>query len=86
MSTHGYNTVMIDPKSKGTILNLFNKTGNHTTTGRDLISYRYQSEARNCRSQIKGDDPQPVYQNRERLLSYSKQYEVSILTKYISSV
>ena len=63
--------VTIDPKSKGTILNLFFKTGNHsdtiswsintTTTGRDLVSYQYQSEAFNQWSQIKVDDPQPIY-------------------------
>ena len=29
---------------------------NTTTTGRDLVSYQYQSESRNYRSQIKGDD------------------------------
>ena len=33
---------------------------NATTTGRGIVSYRYQSEARNYQSQIKGDDPQPV--------------------------
>ena len=33
---------------------------NATTTGLDLVSYRYQSEARNYQSQIKGDDPKPV--------------------------
>ena len=45
--------VTIDPKSKGTILNLFFKTGNHsdtiswsintTTTGRDLVINPYQA-------------------------------------------
>jgi len=49
-----YNPVTTNPKSKGTILNLFIKTGNHadtivcsintTTTGGDLVSYRYQSK------------------------------------------
>ena len=83
-----YNPVMIDPKSNGAILNLFNQNMeppwiqsiNATTTGFDLVSYWYQSEAHNYQSKIKGDDPQPVYQNREGLLSYSKQYRVSILT------
>ena len=32
-------------------------------------------------SQTKGDGPQPVYQNRERLLSRSKQYRVPISTE-----
>ena len=60
----GYNLVTIDAKSKGMIPNLFIKTGNHTATiqwtidsttiGRDLVSYRYQSEARNYPYQIKG--------------------------------
>ena len=69
-----YNPVVIDIKLKGVILNLFINTGNHTdtiswsinatTTGRDLISYQYQSEGHNYRSQIKGDDPRPVYQIR----------------------
>ena len=36
---------------------------NAITTGRDLVSYRYQSEARNYPSQIKRDNPQPVKQN-----------------------
>ena len=42
--------------------------------------FQYQSEARNYQSQIKGEDPQSVYQNREGLLSRSKQYGVSIST------
>ena len=59
----------------GTILNLFNKTGNQsaatlwtinaTTTGLDLISYRYQSEVHNYQCQINRHNPQPVYQNRK---------------------
>ena len=63
--------VTIFVKSKGMILNLFIKTGNHTetilwsinatATGRDLVSYQYQWEACNYRFQIKGDDPQTVY-------------------------
>ena len=36
MSTHGYNLVTINAKSKGTILSLFIKTGNHTNTICDL--------------------------------------------------
>ena len=60
----GYNPVTIDPKSKGMILNLFIKTGNHTdaiswsinatTTGRGIVSYRYQSEARTISPKLKG--------------------------------
>ena len=38
---------------------------NATTTGRDLVSYQHQLEARNYWSQIKGENPKPVYQNRE---------------------
>ena len=55
VNTREYNPVTIDAKSKGVILNLFIKTGNHTdtilwsinatTTGRDLVSYQYQSKA-----------------------------------------
>ena len=55
VNTREYNPVTIDAKSKGAILNLFIKTGKHTdiilwsinatTTGSDLVSYRYQSEA-----------------------------------------
>ena len=60
----------IDPKSKGMILNLFIKTGNHmetilwsinaTTTGRNLVIDI------NCKlitidPKFKRDDPQPVY-------------------------
>ena len=33
------------------------------------------------RSQIKGDDLQPVYQNRKQLLSHSKQYGVTLSTE-----
>ena len=67
----GNNPATFDPKLNGTILNLFIKTGNlrdiislsinATTTGCDLVSYQYQSEARNFWFQIKSDDPQPVY-------------------------
>ena len=62
---HGYNLVIINAKSMGTILNLFIKTGNHsaatlwtinaTTTGLDLISYRYQGHyhwAQSCQLSI----------------------------------
>ena len=55
VNTWEHNPVTIDAKSKGAILNLFVKTGKHTdtivwsinatTTGSDLVSYRYQSEA-----------------------------------------
>ena len=38
---------------------------NATTNRRDLVSYRYQSQASHNRSQIKGDDPQLVKQNWE---------------------
>ena len=67
----GNNPVTINPKWKGMILNLFIRTGNlrdtislsinSTTTGCNLVSYQYQSEARNFWFQIKSDDPQPVY-------------------------
>ena len=67
--------VTIDAKSMSTMGNLFIKAGNQstqsrdlinaTTTGRDLVSYRNQWEACNYQCQIKGHDPQPVYQNRE---------------------
>ena len=82
--------ITINAKSMDIILNLFIKTGNHRdtilwsikatlTSGCDLISYWYQSEARNYQWEIKGHKyPQPVYQNSERLLSRSKQYGVSI--------
>ena len=49
----------------------------------DLVSYQYQC---NYTFQIKGYDPQPAYQNGERLLSCSKQYGVSILTKVYFSL
>ena len=39
------------------------------TNGRDLVSYLYQSEASSSRSQIKRDNPQPVYQIQSRDLS-----------------
>ena len=38
---------------------------NATTTGRNLISYQYQSEARNFQCQIKKHNSQPDDQNRE---------------------
>ena len=38
---------------------------NATSTGRNLVSYRYQSKAYNYQCQINGHNPQPVYQNRE---------------------
>ena len=34
----GYDPVTIDPKSKGTVLNLFIKTGNHMATSCDLLT------------------------------------------------
>ena len=64
---------LLIPNQMGTILNI--KTVNHkatilpsinvTTNGRDLVSYRYQLKACNYQCQIKGNNPQPVYQNRE---------------------
>ena len=52
---------IIDAKSKGTIFSLFIEPQEYdqwfikaTTTGRDLVSYRYQSLTRIYRSQIKG--------------------------------
>ena len=54
---------------------------NATTTGCDLDNHWYQLEACNYQCQINGHDPQPaICQNRERLLSCSKQYGVSIST------
>ena len=84
----GNNPVTINPKWKGMILNLFIRTGNlrdtislsinSTTTGCNLVSYQYQSEAHNFWFQIKSDDPQPVYQNREpqgyNLVIYQRHY------------
>ena len=39
---------------------------NATTTGRHLVSYRYQSEGHNYWTQIKGRDPQPVLSKQSR--------------------
>ena len=39
-----------------------------------------RTQARNYQCQISGHNPQPVYQNRERLLSRNKRYRVFIST------
>ena len=49
---------------------------NATTTGLDLVSYLYQSEARNYQSQMMGRILNLFYQNRELLLSCSKQLTI----------
>ena len=95
MSTHGYNPVTIDPKLKGTILNLFIKTGNNTdtilwsinatTTGHDLVSYRYQLEARFYRSQIKGDAISLAIDFNRKLATINAKSKGTILNLFIKT-
>ena len=69
----------ISAKSKGTILNLLNKTGNHTNTICDLSTPLPQG-AISLAINIKRKLPTFNAKSTEQLLSGSKQYGVSIST------